>query len=1336
VGIVVGSVEVEIVPTTRTFRQRAQAQLSPAGDQIGRDIAARIAKPIADSVGDGVERGSWAAAPKAEKQGADLGGRFARELRARLDRAIREIPDIKLSADSSEAERRLATIRQQLQTLRDAKVGVDIDTGAAVEEIRRLQADLADLSNESPDIGVRVGAAAAHAELARLDSEVRRLGAAAPSVRVDVDGGAASAELAALKAGVDSLDGDDAVVDVDVDDHGTIDRATSGMGGLLATGLSLAPALIPVAAAITAAFAGIGAGVLAGITGIGVAVLGLAGVAGAVKAIGQAQNDAGRDAAQYASRQAALAGATASLANAEASAADSRVRSAEQVANAQRQLATAEREAATSVRDAEQALADAQRQATQAARDATAAQQALNGAREEARQQLQDLASQVANNALAQRQAALDLQRAKTELDAVAGDPESTDLERQQAQLTFDQARQQADDLAVRQKRLRDQKAAADKAGVNGSQVVLAAEQRIVDARQRAADAQRQVAAAQTRLAETQVRATERIADAQRGITDAVRQQVSAQRQAAASIAQAQRGVESARRGMAETAGSAVKLREAMDGLSPAGRRFAAFLAGVFLPRLRSLRDAAAEGLLPGVQAGLTALLPVLPSLARLVGAVAETLGRLFAEGARALGSPFWQRFLQFAAAAAQKSLPILVRILGGLARAFASLTQTLFPLALRFGLALSGLTDRFAHLAGQVGQGSGWQHFVDYVQTALPVVGALLLNLVIVVAKLVIAFAPLGLVIAQVTTAVLAFLGSLSPAQLAVITAAMGVLVAALLGGVGAAVVAFVAIAGVLVYAWTHFETFRRVVGDVAQAISAAVRVMWDDVLHPIFTVLAFVVGRIVAPVVIALWRNVFSPAFTAITIVVKVAWAVLEVIFGLMEIALKGLAVVAKGLGIAVTAVWTTVLRPVFSALGDYITVFVAPAFRRGVEAIGKAWDGIKEIAKAPIKFVVDTILNHGILAAYNKIASIFHVKPDDVQITLPKGFAGGGPIVGPGTSTSDSVIARLSDGEHVWPTRDVEAAGGHAAMFALRSAARSGTLPAFRDGGIVGAVKDAARSAGHAAVDIGRGAVDTAKAAVEIARDPVKWVSGQITGALDKLTGELFDSPAGRIIAAIPKAVGRAAVDAVKSRFGFGGPDGTFVNDIGPAPQSAAVGAVAARTAALLHRPGEAEAWGRRIVFESGGNWAAVNRWDSNWVAGHPSVGGAQVIAGTFAQYAGPFRDRGPFLYGVSIDPLANSYAGGNYAVHRYGSLAAVDPLVRPVGYDGGGALEPGWNLAYNGLGTPEQVLTPQQWDRLARQSRDVTVNVENRGRDLDAWDIVRAQRQQEALIPAFN
>ncbi|MCZ4506929.1 peptidoglycan DD-metalloendopeptidase family protein [Streptomyces sp. ActVer] len=107
-------------------------------------------------------------------------------------------------------------------------------------------------------------------------------------------------------------------------------------------------------------------------------------------------------------------------------------------------------------------------------------------------------------------------------------------------------------------------------------------------------------------------------------------------------------------------------------------------------------------------------------------------------------------------------------------------------------------------------------------------------------------------------------------------------------------------------------------------------------------------------------------------------------------------------------------------------------------------------------------------------------------------------------------------------------------------------------------------------------------------------------------------------------------------------------------------------------------------RRMNQESGGNPKAVNRSDINWKNGTPSVGLMQVIKGTFAAYAGKYKNTGPKLYGVSVDPMANIYASMRYALSRYGSLSKA--YNRPGGYAGGGIVgsvrvnRGGWSGGY--------------------------------------------------------
>jgi hypothetical protein len=233
---------------------------------------------------------------------------------------------------------------------------------------------------------------------------------------------------------------------------------------------------------------------------------------------------------------------------------------------------------------------------------------------------------------------------------------------------------------------------------------------------------------------------------------------------------------------------------------------------------------------------------------------------------------------------------------------------------------------------------------------------------------------------------------------------------------------------------------------------------------------------------------------------------------------------------------------------------------------------------------------------------------------------GLAAGGFISG-GTPGRDSVFAALMPGEVVVPVPMVKAG----AVDHLR-----GQLPGFASGGQVSGPLTA------------------------------PFVSGMYSSFQNQMTSAEISAMRASLKTA--EAAARAAAAAAAAG---GGPGG---------------GAGVARWAGVILQAlsliGQPASWlntvERRMNQESGGNPNIVNKWDSNWLAGHPSVGLMQVIAGTFASYAGRFRNTGPFEYGVSVNPLANTYAGLNYALHTYGSLSALN---RPGGYAEGG-LVPGY------------------------------------------------------------
>ncbi|MCT1437169.1 phage tail tape measure protein [Brachybacterium paraconglomeratum] len=70
---------------------------------------------------------------------------------------------------------------------------------------------------------------------------------------------------------------------------------------------------------------------------------------------------------------------------------------------------------------------------------------------------------------------------------------------------------------------------------------------------------------------------------------------------------------------------------------------------------------------------------------------------------------------------------------------------------------------------------------------------------------------------------------------------------------------------------------------------------------------------------------------------------------------------------------------------------------------------------------------------------------------RTTAVGAWASGGPVYGPGTGTSDSIPALLSNGEHVMTAREVALAGGHDAVDRMRASIRSGVLRFANGGGV---------------------------------------------------------------------------------------------------------------------------------------------------------------------------------------------------------------------------------------------------------------------------------------------
>jgi phage-related protein/predicted nucleic acid-binding Zn-ribbon protein len=220
-----------------------------------------------------------------------------------------------------------------------------------------------------------------------------------------------------------------------------------------------------------------------------------------------------------------VAGAVGGLASAQKAADRASIQGAEQVRSARQRLADAYVEGARKVQDAERALARAQR-------DSVDAQKELNQAREDAKRQLQDLGLQLTGAALDQKQAVLDLARAQQRLQEVAADPQHSALDLSEAQLGVEQAKQAIEEISLRYKRLQEESDAANKAGVEGADNVVAAQRTVADTTQAVADAQEG-------LKQAQVDSARAVSDAQHDLAMAIQQAAWAQQDAATSMAAA-----------------------------------------------------------------------------------------------------------------------------------------------------------------------------------------------------------------------------------------------------------------------------------------------------------------------------------------------------------------------------------------------------------------------------------------------------------------------------------------------------------------------------------------------------------------------------------------------------------------------------------------------------------------------------------------------------------------------------------------------------------------------------------------------------------------------------
>jgi murein DD-endopeptidase MepM/ murein hydrolase activator NlpD/phage-related protein len=621
----------------------------------------------------------------------------------------------------------------------------------------------------------------------------------------------------------------------------------------------------------------------------------------AARQIGQAEQgvaDAVRNAAE-ANRQASQQVKQAELGVAEAveQAADRQRDAAQQVKQARQSLAAAirqaadqQRAAAERVAAAEQSLADAQRTSRQAQLD-------LTQARRDAAVELEDLSNRLADAQLSERDAALGVQDAQARLNAVrASGSKATALQVAQAQLAYDQAVQRLKEQRLDTKRTAAEKKAADKAGVEGSDTVKSAQERVALAqrqvREQTADlakAQREaarqqqtnaleIAAAQGKVAESQrsaARAQEdsadaiaaaqgRLAEAQRnsskvqgdGARSVGRAQgalAEAHTSAADSIASAQRQIASASQqaagGVDQAAVAQAKYQEALAKLTPSARQtFDAFVAlkGAFGDWSKSLQPA----VMPIFTRALNGLKSSLPGLTPFVKAAADAIGELQDRASRGFKSEGWKEFKTDLAGAVKPAIIGLSVAMANLFKGMGGIVQAFLPHMDSISTRMQAITGRFANWGANLKGSPAFERFLAYTAEQGPIMARSLGDISSAFYQVSKALAPLSGPILQILGALARGLASIATTlpwliqgmYLAYVATRLWTLAMFLFNAVVSAnpitliILGIIALVAAVIYAYKHFTWFRTAVNATWTALKIGALWLWNVALKPVF--------------------------------------------------------------------------------------------------------------------------------------------------------------------------------------------------------------------------------------------------------------------------------------------------------------------------------------------------------------------------------------------------------------------------------------------------------------------------------------------------------------------
>lgn len=927
-------------------------------------------------------------------------------------------------------------LRKQLEGLNGLRIGVDISASAARVQLQAIEVQLEHLSR-THDIDLKVDAGAGWAELKAFDKALDHIDGRTATAKVKVDGDGANSALRKIVAGGDSAS-----------------NSFRSFNIILLAAAGLGPALIPVLAGIAGGLIALGPASAVAVAGLGAVLVGFSGLGDAVKALGDQSSDGGKAVEAAADR---MRTASYAVKDAEDALADARKAAAEGVEDAIDAAADAQKR----YRDAVQDVADAE----QALRDARAAA-ANDGVELDLAIRENELA--IDQGMLDAFNATVEFNSVMADGSSTNAEQEQARINMEESRLALEQLKIVQEELAADKKKwdeegingTEDVKDAEDDltdaidAQTEAYEEMGEMAAAVDEARQEGAERVRDAMEALRRANEAYADSLAEVSTQQAAVNEAFAKLGPAGQEFALFLHSLRGGfrdfrddiqsvmlpaVQDAIQGFLGSKSASIA-RDALIGLAEAFGKFAQALSLSFQgPAWMGFFQMLAD-LGPSIQTSYgSAFILFLEAMASMLTTAApfalkfaqglEAMMQAFADwAASSKGQEAFTNFLNWV----EKIGPDVLEFFGALVEAFVAIAIALAPWG---DVVLKALT--------------GFLNIIADMDPAT--LGAILTTLAIVITASQLAYATMNLLMAGA----------------ALLTSPVGLVVFAIVG-IGAALAylytqnegfrdfvkgAWKEISEAFSKAWDRY--IKPALADLTDALME----LWDQVLQPFFEWLgpilveiakryipfiaaafrawawytSFVIREIMIPAILLiatvvewLWKYVIRPVVNFIRdhwrdMADAILWTIDHILSpGFDDIAgvfrwlwrevarptWNAMATAWENFIDGMVWVWENILNPAFNAIENGLEDMQG-VFQTVVDAIGAIWNGLRNVITAPIRFVLETVINDGLIGGFNEVASWVGAEGFD-PITVPnflkRQYATGGILPGytPGRDT----------------------------------------------------------------------------------------------------------------------------------------------------------------------------------------------------------------------------------------------------------------------------------------------------------------------------------------------